>query len=175
MFVVVETYGEDLVAAELEAVGDRGLNMEPLWPAMILKLEAIEREQFSTEGARSGNKWEENSQPYKWRKWNRGDNPMVMRATDALYDALTGPSDASIRTTTQTTLEFGADLVQFRVHQDYNPGSEYPQRTPIDLTQSDVRDFAMVMMDYVMGTRSRTGAPIDPVTKRFAKGRNPLR
>lgn len=175
MYVVVETYGEELVARELEAVGARGDNMEPLWPAFIRKLEAIQREQFATDGARSGNRWPENNEAYMWSKWQKGYSLETMKATEALYDALTGTTGDSVRNITPTTLEFGADLPQFRIHQDYNPASNFPERTPIDLTEGDARDFAEVMMDYVVGTRNSAGFRIDPSSGRFAGGRNPIR
>lgn len=177
MYVTMTAYGEELVAQELFAVGDRGVDMTPLWPAVIARLEEIEREQFASEGARAGNRWEPNAQATQWRKFQAGESLELMKATEALYDALTTSSGpGAVRLPTPYSLEFGAsDLVQFRVHQGNDGAQTYPVRTPIDLTSHDVLDFAMVMAEYVVGTRNAVGAPINPASKKFSTGRNPLR
>lgn len=177
MYLTIDTYGEELVAQELFGVGDRAVDMTPLWPAMIARFEEIEREQFLSDGARGpGGRWEEVSPDWKDRKWKQGLSLETMRATEALYDALATPSGGGTRIFTPYSLQFGAsDLIQFRVHQDNDGTQSYPIRNPIDLTPQDVHDFAMVMLEYVVGTRNAAGAPVHPKTKRFAPGRNPLR
>lgn len=160
----VEVYGDELVATELLSIGDRAVNLSPLWPEIFRRLERIEHEQFSTEGARSGEAWPELARTTLLRKFRKGQSLDIMRATEALYLSLTGDTTASVRTSGDDWALFGSTLTQFNVQQDRNPSSSFPERLPINITEADSLEVAEIMLGYIMGTRDRVGRSRKPRT-----------
>lgn len=153
----VHTYGAELVAAELEGMAQRASSMRPIWPEVNRRLERIMREQFESEGARGGERWPELSYGWLYHKFRTGQSLTILRASEEMYDALTGTTSDSIRNETDTTFEFGADLDQFRIQQDYSPASNFPERRPINLTMRDEEEFAELFEQYVLGSVNRRG------------------
>lgn len=153
----IEVYGDKLAEAELIGIGDRAADLRPLWPAVLEMMEEIEKEQFDTQGSRSGSPWPELSRETLLRKFRSGQNMMIMRATDALYDSLTGKTSHSVRTFGSDWAVFGSTLPQMAYHQDRNPSANYPERLPVDLTQQDSLEFAEIMLGYIVGTHGKHG------------------
>lgn len=168
--VVIQVRGMEVVVEYLEASAVKAGNMHPIWPSIIRRMEQIESEQFATEGARSGNPWAPLSENYMWGKFKAGLSLDIMRATEALEEALTGPGEGATRYETDDTLVFGADLPQFAYHQDRPSDAPYPERLPIDLTARDALQFSEMILGYVAGTVNRAGLRITPGTGRFAPG-----
>lgn len=154
---VIEVYGDELVAQELIATGDRAADLTPLWPTVLSRLEEIEREQFDTQGARSGSPWPELSRATLLRKFRKGQNLAIMRASNDLYNSLVGQTSHSVRTFGPDWAVFGSTLPEMAFHQDRSPTADYPERLPVDLNQQDALEIADLMLGYVMGTHSRTG------------------
>lgn len=153
----VEVYGDEIVATELFDIGDRAGDLTPLWPEIFRRLEVIEKEQFATEGARSGDHWHEQARTTLLRKFRKGQSLELMKATEALYLSLTGETIASVRTSGTDWAMFGSTLTQFNVQQDRNPSSNFPERLPINLTEVDAFEMAEIMLGYIMGTHGKHG------------------
>ncbi len=143
--VAVEVIGSEMLAQELVSAGDRSADLMPYWPNVVRRLEDINEEQFATEGARSGAPWMPNSQEWQWFKFQKGLSLDKYKATDAMYEALTGHSPHAIRGYSPDSLSFGADLKQFGIHQS----SIHP---PMELTEADEVELAEGMMTYILGT-----------------------
>jgi hypothetical protein len=173
--VQVLVYGAELVERELIGVGERAADMMPFWPGVEAKLESIEREQFASYGARGpSGPWPENTPEWNWKKFQRGDSLERMKATEVMFEALTGEGFGmgAIRLKTPETLRFGADMTQFAVWQGGYDGKGTGQRFPIDLTEADEVELAADIMNYIVGTASvNTGYTLDARgRKRIPKG-----
>lgn len=167
MALVIRVVGDDTTIVGLEEIAARATNLDPVWPAVFALMEEIESEQYGSQGARGGAPWPDLQQSTLWRKFQAGESLAVMRATDATFQALSGPGPASIRNIVGGhTIEFGADLDQFRIHQDWNPTSNYPMRQPVNFTEPDATAFADMIMSYIVGTADRHGR----VSRRYPKG-----
>lgn len=159
----IQVYGDEVVATELEAIGDRAKSLQPLWPWIFQKLEQIEEEQFATEGSRGGSTWEPLSRETLLRKFRTGQSLDILRATEALYDSLTGgASTHAVRTSGDDWAVFGSTLPQMNFQQDRPVGADYPERLPIDLTEQDRIEISQLMLEYIMGVRGRTGRVLPP-------------
>lgn len=155
--VTVEVYGDEIVARELEATAMRALSMEPLWTAIGRRMEEAVAAHFASEGSRSGEPWEPLSNEYMWRKWQQGESLDIMRASEALYNSLTGPGGHSVRAGSADTFVFGSTLPQFAFHQDRPADAPYPERLPVDFTNADELELADMMLSYIVGSLDRFG------------------
>lgn len=162
---VIQVEGDEGVALELTAIGIRGGNVRPVWPAIFALMEEFTEEQFDSRGLRGGNFWEDLSQGWLWHKFQSGQNLAIMRASDETYSQLTG-GGSGVREEGDDWVMFGADTPQFAMNQDYNPSSNYPERTPVVFTEADAVVFADVINSYVVGTADRLGV----VRRRYPKG-----
>lgn len=170
--VSIRVYGDDLVARELDLTGARGESMIGIWPVIEETFEEIEREQFASDGSRGPNgPWPELTQDWMWHKFRTGQSLAILRASEDMEAALTGPSPDSIRATTDDTFEFGADLDQFRIQQDWSSANNFPARYPVDLQEQDELRFAEAILGWVAGTVNTAGQRVHPRTRRFTGGR----
>ena len=155
--VQITSYGTEILDAELGAIASRAGSLRPIWPEIGDRLERIMEEQFDTEGARGGDIWEPLSHAYLARKFTRGESLETLKRTDAMYDALTGSTPASVRDEGDHSYQFGADLDSFRIQQDWNPGNNFPERRPINLTVADGEMIRNLVEAWVMGRVNRRG------------------
>lgn len=172
--VAVITYGFDMLAQELVAVGERAGNLTEFWVGIEAKLEAIEREQFASSGSRGpSGPWPDNTEEWNWEKFRTGQSLEKLRATEVMMEALTGEgfAMAAIRTKTPSELHFGADLKQFAIWQSgYRTGGENRPRYPIDLTPEDEREIAADILGHILGPMG-SGLTVDKQgRRRIAKG-----
>ena len=158
--VTIEVYGQTLVAKELDLIGARGGSMMGIWPAIAERMESIVKENFETRGIRGGNFWQDLTYDWLRRKFQAGDNLNIGRQSDAMYNALTGKSEDSVRDYHDDYMEFGANLLQFRVQQNYSENANFPERRPISFTLKDVREFSQIMLEWTLGTRNAAGKAI---------------
>jgi len=153
----IEVYGDEIVAQEMFSTADRAKDMKPFWPAVQDRLHDIEREQFDSMGSRSGNPWPPLAQSTLWQKFREGENLAMMRATDELYNSLTGLTSHSVRGMGDDYFIFGSTANAMGPQQDHPAGANYPERLPIDLSQQDELEFAEMMLNYIIGTIDRRG------------------
>lgn len=166
--VIIETYGTELVARELEITGARGGDMRGIWPEIIRRMERMMTEQFATRGLRGREYWPDLSLDWIRRKFQAGMNLNILRATDAMYEALTSTTGDSVREMDSDYLAFGANLPQFRIHQNPPKDANFPTRRPLVFNNRDRNEFAQMMMEWTLGVVNTRGQFIDPSTGRFA-------
>lgn len=160
-FISIETRGTTLVSAELDLIGARGGDMRGIWPAIGKRMQEQTKENFETRGIRGGSFWPDLSRDWLRRKFQAGDNLNILRQSNAMYEALTGRTGATVLDVDQPDyIEFGADLLQFKVQQEYKKNRNFPERRPIKFTPKDVRNYRLLMTEWVLGTRNRAGSAI---------------
>lgn len=149
---VVEVYGDEMVAEELIQVGSRGADLTPFWPRVVETIQQAEREQFATQGARGPRgPWPELSERWMWHKFQNGMSLEILKATEAMFNALTGMTADSIAEITMDKLEFGADLPQFGFQQAPGTDAPYPPRYPVDLTDVDIHKITQGITAFITG------------------------
>ena len=188
-YVSIETHGTELVARNLELVGARGANMRGAWPFVIRRMEKAMEQSFKTRGMSENNYWPDLSPRYQREKLTKGLNPNILRATDDMYEALTGRDHTNATHHSpggqdDDYLYFGAsDLPQFRFQQGNNskkraferkktgaPNTgEFPIRKPVVFRISTRNEISQLMLEWTLGQRNRAGRKIDPTTFRFVK------
>lgn len=151
--VVVEAYGAELVAQELEASGDNAIDVSEIWPGILRYVQDVEKQQFATDGSRGpSGPWPDNTHEWQWHKFTNHLSLEKMRATEAMFRALTSTTKDTIFQPGPDRLELGADLDQFRIWQSGHGAGDDPRpRLPIDLTEQDEILFANTIMVSVIG------------------------
>lgn len=149
--VSVQVRGNEVVARELFFVGDAAVNLRPVWEEVAEYLQDATREQFATEGGRGGDPWAPLNNKYAFSKWRRGESLEMLRATDAMYDELTGKGNSN--TAFQffdEYMTFGSDTPQFAYQQGNEGLGDMPIRLPIQLTEADSRVITGMIMDRII-------------------------
>lgn len=170
-FIEVEIYGDKILEEELTGAGLRAEDPLPVWGFIQEKLELIEREQFDTEGGRGGSfgRWAQLDHTYQAWKFTHGLSIETMKATEALYESLTGVTADSVRFATASSFEFGSTLKQFGIHQDPPDDANFRIRYPVDLNQKDLIEMSNLIMNYVVSGEFSES----PTGKRYYSKRGP--
>lgn len=114
---------------------DRKLSdLEPVWDDVRDTLWEIEAEQFESEGAAGGKRWQELSARYKVQKINRYGQKPILEASGRLKRAMTSKTSDTIYQKSRDAMYLGTSLKYARYHQD--GGKNLPQREVIKLSDS---------------------------------------
>jgi hypothetical protein len=161
--VYIEEEGSIIIQRELEEAGDRAIYTHPLWQKIHARMTTIESLQFQSIGRRGGlHPWALSAPSTIERKRRAGLRTKVMHATDDLVSSLKNASDPHhIWNETPYTVEFGSDLIQFKVQQDEAAMESrgIPFRPPIDLTPTDHRRIVGDIERYLISSFARTAEP----------------
>lgn len=140
----IEARGVDRAAHALHNVGKRGADIKDSSYKVRSIFRNAEKERFASNGRGSWPALKEASRDAKAR---RNLDPRPMRASNALYKALTAP-----RARNQTDhrerdeLRFGTDLPYAAVHDE---GKSRPKRQLIDLTPAERRKIDVALEKYI--------------------------
>jgi phage gpG-like protein len=117
-------------------------DMRPFAPAFQSAFRNVELQQFAGAGVGPGGKWAALSEPYATRKRARWGNKPILRASDALYAALTG--DSSLMVAEPRLLVFGTATDYGMYHQ--RGGGSLPRRKVIDVSPAQQkREFGRAL------------------------------
>lgn len=140
--VEINVLGERQVNRRLLRWSERAGNARPVWGVVAEYLMRVEARQFDTEGAASGHPWAPLKESTIKAKERLGLRPEILRATDALRNALTIPGDSNQKIILgKSTMVFGVkgDPAGYGpILMKTKPGIDRP-RKPVDLTEYNRR------------------------------------
>lgn len=149
--VHVEVLGDEVVERTLYFIGDRAVDLRPAWVEISGYMQDVAREQFQSQGARSGHPWEPLSNKYMFWKWNHGQRLEILRAGDKMYDELTGAGNSENASSFHDTyMSFGSNTPEFIFQQGNTGTGNVPVRRPLVLTDADVRTISGMIMDRII-------------------------
>lgn len=158
MHLSIEALGETVMRRDMLRFADHLAIPAPALLAAGDALREVARLQFDSEGAHSGEPWAPLADSTVLGKSRHGLDPHILRATDALFNALTDKSDPDHieETPSADTLRFGANVGYGEFHQSGT--RKMPQRRPIALTEVDkVMLMKAIQRELVAGIRAAGG------------------
>lgn len=124
----------------------------------------IETEQFQSGGAKGASgKWAPLSPGYEAQKIARYGTfaviAGVLRATDAMYQSMTGQTTDTVYQKSKDQIVIGTKLARARYHQD--GGGNLPQRKVIDLSDDQRRDLTKAIQKGLVKLVRKHGVHVD--------------
>ena len=145
--VQFEVLGETQVSAMLSRTTDKIHDLAPYWATVTVLLQSLVKEQFDTEGGRTGG-WAPLSPSYAADKARRFGAQPILVATGKLRDSLVGGSAIS-RQVGNESLEFGTSVPYGIYHQKGT--QNMPQRKILDLNSDDQRTLMKMLQRHLFG------------------------
>lgn len=141
--------GQERFNWAFDTLGKQIADWRPAWPEIEQVFYRIELEQFESEGARGGQKWQELSPAYKkWKERHFPGRPILMR-TGRLKRSLSvigaGGSD-SIHEAEPMSLTLGSKVSYGIYHQ--RGGGKLPARPPLQINRNDMGKIVSRMWRY---------------------------
>ena len=147
--------GERENARRIFAVGERGMDMRPIFEVLSEDWEGIVDAHFESEGQRGGRRWNRLSQSRIDQKAREDLDPRILHATLALRKSLTvRGAKGSIRRITPHTMLRGTSIFYGEYHHDGT--ARLPMRPLYVFKHSDRAAWADVMSDFVISGRVRS-------------------
>lgn len=141
--VSIEIEGEIVFNRSLNRFTENLRDFRQLWPAVIVELQTIMKEQFAGQGVGPSGQWQQLSPAYKrWKEKKYPGAPILVR-TGATRDALTKNTEHSLIIKGQTELIFGVSLPYPIYHQ--RGKGRLPHRAIFDLTEAHKIRLVRVM------------------------------
>ncbi len=138
-------FGEDEFAREIIGVGARAVQARPAFDAVGWELVRIQREQFDTEGARSGHPWE----PLAESTIAAKGNDVILVDHGILRDSFIPGDPYNVFEVDDDSLVFGS-LVPWGVyHHSRAPREHLPRRPVMDLTEMDRQHIVRILWGYI--------------------------
>lgn len=140
-------------------------NVQKYWPRVADVVYDIEKEQFNTEGARSGTEWASLSPAYaEWKERYLARETFdaknrILELTTALRRSLTSRDERGVYIETPDSLSLGSSLPYALHHQ--RGTSKMPARQPYDLRPEDARRIRTAFKEQVEKEVKRAGWPIN--------------
>lgn len=151
LHIEVTAFGDEQVARDLLRIGDRGVNLRPLWPLLAKYFYAMERAQFATEGAFSGHPWERLKDATIRRKRAKNQDKGILRATDTLYKSLTRQTARYASRTNSAGTFFRGSTHPVGVHHQHGaPRAGVPMRKPVDFRERDKLAWVKMIQRFVI-------------------------
>lgn len=119
----------------LRALRDRLRDLRPMFTTALAYLRKATDQQFSSQGARSGDTWPPLSRPYSEWKAIRYPGQPILRATDKLYKSLVQKTSDSVEKVNRQSLTYGTKRKYARFHQRGTP--RMPMRKILAITATD--------------------------------------
>jgi len=144
MRVTFEFYGEEQAKRQILRPAEKAQDLRPIWPRVFKELTDIEREQFGTEGGRSGRPWQELAEATTEKK--SGDQILV--ESGALFRSWTRKSHGggAIRRMRKNDMEFSGR--GYGIHHQRGHGA-LPVRKVVDLVERDKNQLVKIMQAYI--------------------------
>ena len=155
----VTVIGEKAIHYKLSRFADEVNDWRPCFKDLLELFKEMEREQFDSEGARSGDRWAELSDKPEgkgyasWKAKHRPGAP-ILYLTGDLRANLTRPR-SDIRKQQMSLYASKASYWQY--HQTGT--QKMPARPPIRFTASDLEDWRQTMHNFVYDSAHAAGMP----------------
>jgi hypothetical protein len=133
--IEVEVFGDKQISRHLLRFGERAVRATPLWNSLYRDLQNIERVQFLTEGAHGSGGWAALAPSTIADKERRGLSPWILRASEILFNSLTGRGLGQIKEIGPDFMRFGSDIPYGIYHQ--RGTVHMPMRKVIDITEPE--------------------------------------
>lgn len=145
MRLQLQVFGDTQFDREIRRVGKRATAARPLYDALGWKLVAIQREQFQSEGGRSGHPWAPLADS---TVRSRGSAHPILDDTSALRESFLYGGAGNIFEATDDHLRYGSESEIGIFHQQGT--SRMPMRKPMELTDEDRDDIVKDMQHWVI-------------------------
>jgi hypothetical protein len=141
----IQIFGDKQFARELRFTGKRATEARPLYHAIGGELAGLMREQFNTEGTRTGVPWAPNEPSTDAAKAAKGQPLKVFQATGELMDSFAYGDPLNIYDVTDDYLHYGSASEHGQWHQP-----DDKQRRVFRLAESDRKDIVKMMQHWVI-------------------------
>jgi len=122
--------------------------MEPLFQELLKLLRQISTVQFLTEGAHGSGGWPALAQSTIDKKKAAGQSPWIERASEDLFNSLTGDGRGSIADVSSDWLRYGTSIPYAGFQQS---GTRHmPQRRLVQLTEEERKEFVRVVQRFLV-------------------------
>jgi phage gpG-like protein len=136
--------GEKAVAEDLRAIGQRARDAKPVMRVIQQLMARGAREQFETQGARSGEPWKTDTPAWIERKRRAGHSTDTEQETGATMASLisAGRTKGAVRRLSKTSTTFGTRTFasQWQGH----------RRRLLGITMKDADRWAELMVDWIL-------------------------
>lgn len=141
---------------------DKLSDLRPLWPEVIATFYDIEFEQFETEGAASGERFDPLSTLYsEWKEHNYPGQP-ILQAEGDLMESLTDPEAAgAVLIPREDELVIGTSVPYARVHQRGSARRNIPARPPIRFAEAQRRRMQKAIQSGLVRFIRETGIAVE--------------
>jgi phage gpG-like protein len=143
MRVSLEVFGDKQFDRELRLVGRRAVEAKPVFEAVGWYLAHVQREQFASQGARSGG-W----QPLAPSTVARKGSDTILVDSGALRDSFQYGAEANIFEVTDDYLRYGSDVEYGEFHQFGT--SDIPMRKVFELSDDDRTKIVKSLQRWVI-------------------------
>lgn len=131
-------------------------DLRPVWPEIELQFFRAELEQFSSEGARGGARWQPLSARYaKWKAKRYPGKPILQRTGRLLRSLSVVGGPDSVRIVEPMSLTLGTRMPYAGYHQ--RGAKRLPQREPLNLTRDDYGKFVSRIYRYAEKVSQQAG------------------
>jgi phage gpG-like protein len=135
---------------------DRVQNMTPVYKAWAKDFARFERELFDSQGASGGVPWAPLAASTLLKKIKAGQNPAILRVTDALMNSLTRfPAPGGFRRTGKDQFQIGTLDKKAVYHQQGT--RNMPARPVVVFTTQDKVHWAEMLEQYITTGRVKSG------------------
>ena len=150
----------------------------PIWPVIEDDFYAMEKDQFRSEGAEGGERWQELSAEYAEWKEARYPGKAILERTGDLKASLTSGSDPNaVKIEKRKMLTLGSKIPYAIYHQSPKPRKVLPRRPEIMLSEEFKRGAMHHIQTYLVQMASQLGlrhglGPLEAsqLAKYFGKG-----
>jgi len=152
------------IAGEVQM--DRGIarfsdgvaDYRPIWGVIAEDFHEQEKDQFKTEGAEGGEKWQVLSEAYAGWKAAHYPGTRILQRTGDLERSLTKAGDPNgVRVEARKTLKLGSKIPYAIYHQSIQPRKVLPRRPEIMLTEAFKRSVMHHMHTYLVQVATQSG------------------
>jgi phage gpG-like protein len=152
--IQLQILGDEQMERTLLRSGMHADDLRPVWNVWEEDIRQMSTQQFFSQGSRGSGGWEPLKPSTVAYKASHGLRPEILRATDALFEAMTSPSSPDIMVVKESDEmiwrvigepgEYGA------IHMSGNPDGNLPQRRPLEFTELDRQRLVRDIQRYVV-------------------------
>jgi phage gpG-like protein len=154
----LEIAGEVQMDRGIARFSDGVTDYRPIWPSIEDDFYAQVKDQFKTEGAAGGEKWQELSPEYAgWKAVNFPGKPILQRSGDLMKSLTSGSDPNAIKREERKTLTLGSSVPYAIYHQSPAPRKVLPRRPEIMLTEPFKRGVMRIMQTYLVQMATASG------------------
>jgi phage gpG-like protein len=144
----LEVLGETQIDRTFLRMSNNARTTEKLWKEILKTLKLIEQVQFLTQGAHGSGGWPELAESTLKAKARKGQLPWIERATEDLYNSLTGETADSLAETSEDWLRYGTHI-PYAIFQQTGT-KNMPQRRLVQLTEVERVELTKMVQRYIM-------------------------